>query len=392
MMKMTWSKFAWTAAAIGVLVIGVFGIRYAVGMGEPPSGDVPAAPTDVIELGGDPAYSPDGQSLAYTCNSGESGALMLSRNGDAVQTLTGGPGRYYRPTWSPDGLCLAYLVGEKEGPSGGMTCNVWVYDLRLGQNTTTPLTVFYFHDEYSSPPIQWFPDGSNLLTSGPPIAIWDVASKSTVTVTDRMAKTQAAAVSPGSLFVAWLEYGEMTVFLKVYDVGTAQTSEALSWTTLSFEGRGLAPEWVTEDQVLVPVERPDGTLGICSVVVSSGATTEIIYPASMPIVSPDGSRVAFATEENGGENGVYDLATGQTTWIAGTGAAFMKWSPHGTRLLLFGRLRANAFDLGTGTMVELLSGSEVGWYPEWSPDDARLAFAVTEAGKQNIVFRGIPGH
>jgi len=98
---------------------------------------VPAKKGDIHDLTNtsgvherEPAWSPDGKSLAYL--SDESGEYELhirdDHVGGAVKKLTLGqaPSYYYSPIWSPDGKRIAYT--DKR-------LNLWYIDLATGKNT-----------------------------------------------------------------------------------------------------------------------------------------------------------------------------------------------------------------------------------------------------------------
>jgi Tol biopolymer transport system component len=381
------------AAAVGFVVLFAsagLGTWWASAVIRPAGGHPPGTSVAEARPGSDPAYSPDGRFLAYASNSGADGSLLVDRSADVDKVVFQGPGFCYRPVWSPDGRLLAYLVGPPVGPSGAAACSVWIYDLSLNRTAPTSLTVLHRRSEGAGPPVRWFPDSRRLLTSGPPVAVWDLASKEVVTLSGPAAKTGAAAVSPGGRLVAWEEDDGRTVRLRVFDTLTALAREMPVRRGSSQNGKASAPEWVTEDSLLVLTERPDGSTGIDALSVSTGRRQELIRSAAFAVVSPDLRRVAFGAPEGGGRNGVYDLGTGKTTWLSGAGVALVKWSPRGTRLLLFTRFAANVFDLASGEVVPVFSGAAIGGSPEWAPDDSHVAFTVIDAGTERIILRGVP--
>jgi Tol biopolymer transport system component len=115
-----------------------------------------------------PAWSPDGQWIAYTTlNDLEGGQLWKVRRsgGDPIQ-LTTGPGEYVHPSWSPDGSELVYLRGsgatergrtfthnpwwnvERISASGGESTRVTQVSLPSGMNPSSVARRAIFHPTY----------------------------------------------------------------------------------------------------------------------------------------------------------------------------------------------------------------------------------------------------
>jgi tricorn protease len=118
---------------------------------------VPAEKGDVRNLTGstasaerNPAWSPDGRSIAYFADeSGEYELHVREARGSAPvkkYALGKAPSFYYNPVWSPDGKKIAY--GDKR-------MNLWVLDLGDGKNTLVDTGLY----QGDIPDPAWSPDG-----------------------------------------------------------------------------------------------------------------------------------------------------------------------------------------------------------------------------------------
>lgn len=99
----------------------------------------------------DPAWSPDGGSIAFTSDrDGRLGVFVMDEDGGGVKRLTDSASHSYRPDWSPDGSRIAF-VSERDG-----NAEIYVMD-RDGTNVQR-LTNAPAHD--SDP--AWSPDGTRI--------------------------------------------------------------------------------------------------------------------------------------------------------------------------------------------------------------------------------------
>lgn len=102
----------------------------------------------------DPAWSPDGEQIAYAHNAGDhenSDIWIMEASGASKEALTHMKGPEYRPAWSPDGQRIA-LVGTETG-----TGQIYVVDVR--DRSVHQLT----HDETWKEGLAWSPDGRRIL-------------------------------------------------------------------------------------------------------------------------------------------------------------------------------------------------------------------------------------
>ncbi len=281
--------------------------------------------------------SPDGTQLAFSWNpTGQWEVYLMPLDGSTPpQQITTGPGAKFAPRWSPDGKRLAYVLDL----DGGEWFDIYVYDFATGQHgNLTPDT-----PDAIMPGYCWSPDGSSIAF-----------------ISDRSGRfdtyVMPASGGPARLVLS-LPYPDWKVH----------------WSP---DGHWLAVVTVARGQdywtFIVPAEggkaRP--------VADTSGA-----IHAKDASWSPDSSRIAFASNVHGYfDIGVYELATGQITWVTeGDGnKEHPHWSPDGQRLayvVSHGPVTALA-------VLELESRAEVTYQVEpgvhymlrFTRDGAHLAF------------------
>jgi Tol biopolymer transport system component len=119
-----------------------------------------------------------------------------------------------------------------------------------------------------------------------------------------------------------------------------------------------------------------------------------------PSWSPDGGKIVFSTTgfvtpeyvPRGGPLAIVDLATGDVHEIDGTSDAFQpSWSPHGQRVAFWSRRGGGnpQRDIWTvasrgGKPVEVTNDPATDWNPVWSPDGRYLYFSSDRSGTRNL--------
>jgi Tol biopolymer transport system component len=104
----------------------------------------------------DPAWSPNGSTIAYSAPSPLGGRYIYAMKADGSQPTQVTSGLYYtdsQPAWSPDGMNLAFISDRGGNPQ------LWTMSLSDGtmtQRTTTAVAP-------ANP--SWSPDGSNIVYS-----------------------------------------------------------------------------------------------------------------------------------------------------------------------------------------------------------------------------------
>lgn len=156
----------------------------------------------------DPAWSPDGKSVAYFSDaSGEYELHVRSQDGRGEPKkfkIGDAPSFFYNPSWSPDSKKIAY--SDKR-------LNLWILDLETGQSTkfdTLP------YDDDIPAPVSWSPDGKWLAYSRQlanyqnAIFLYSLDAKKTHQVTDGMSDAR---------YVAFDKSGKYLYFTASTDIG-----------------------------------------------------------------------------------------------------------------------------------------------------------------------------
>jgi dipeptidyl aminopeptidase/acylaminoacyl peptidase len=250
-----------------------------------------------LEIASDPQISPDGTRIAYVRRSNDvmsdrarSTIWLVDVKSGAQSPLVAGPGSHVSPRWSPDGARLAY-VSTGEGGAAPQLHVRWMANGETARITGLP-------DSPNS--ITWSPDGTQIayvmgipgepmkLGSAPPRpegAKWAEPLEVIDRVTYRADGGGYVKPAFDHLFVVSTDGGapRQLTFGNVNDGGP------LSWSsdarTLFFAAvRGK--DWERE-----PVNSEVYALDI-----ASGAATALTSrygPDLAPVVSPDGSRIAY---------------------------------------------------------------------------------------------------
>ncbi|MGS1017531.1 prolyl oligopeptidase family serine peptidase [Allosphingosinicella humi] len=277
------------------LLAGVSGAAFAA----PATGPSPIlqqADLFSLEAAASPEISPDGSKIAYVRLSGDVMSDLMRPSIWLVDTRTGeqmplaaGPGAHSQPRWSPDGKRLAYISTAEGG-----TSQLFVRWMESGES----VRITGLPDSPSA--IEWSPDGRQIAYA---MFVPDEGMKLGAPASKPEGAKWAepleiiSAVTYRADGEGYLKPGYSHIFLVSSDggaprqlsFGAVNDNGPLSWSpdgrTLYFSGN-RSPNWERE-----PVNSEVYQLDVASGAVT--ALTDRIGPDANPVVSPDGSKIAY---------------------------------------------------------------------------------------------------
>lgn len=329
------------------------------------------------EFDSSPRWSADGNSVRFvrqvSTGAEQTKALMeINADGSGERTLTtcgAGDQCAFQPiAQAPDGSRIAY-VGRYDTPS------LVVLDAETGATDSISLPAGADVGE-----IAWSPDGSKLAVFAggrrPDLLLVDPASGK---VDDVL--TQAS--SQGDL--AWLPKGAVGPVAEPSDSSATSSSPVASipdGTIVFGSSSGSAGE---DDATEIWAVHTDGS--DLTPLTDNGAID------MDPALSPDGSRIAFASYRQGDRNTqIYVMNADGTDQHAltdrRTGAVQPAWSPDGTKIAFvsgagYGEPGGVFVMNADGTGLELLAEGNA-FEPTWSPDGLSILYALNAKGQTHL--------
>jgi serine/threonine protein kinase/Tol biopolymer transport system component len=199
--------------------------------------------------------------------------------------------------------------------------------------------------------------------------------------------------SDGSMVVyAGSSSGNFDIYLR--DVGAREAINLTSDSPVNDSQPALSRDG---QQIAFRSERDGG--GIFAMGRTGGVPRRIARSGFNPTWSPDGKRIATATESTDWRPGtrsaaesvlsVTDVVTGETRALPTGDAVQPAWSPNGHRIAYWGLWQRNQRDVWTispdgAAPVRVTSDAALDWSPTWSADGRWLYFASDRGGSVNL--------
>jgi Tol biopolymer transport system component len=317
----------------------------------------------------DPAWSPDGTSLAFVVQqfhddgtTGRSDLWVMRADGSDPRQLTDGPGSSWSPTWSPDGTRIAFASGDPAS----------IFVINADGTGSTRLS----EDGVSASDPSWSPDGSRIAFAGK-----DARGEQDLYVLNTGGAGASLLLSlPGwQIEPTWSPDGQMIAFTTSSPDGagfgvSVMDADGTNVRSLTDQPAAQSADWSPDGrQVAFMALRPGTDHDTLYVMNADG--TEVHELPGLPTEATSPSWQAVPVEATPSVSptpapGISPLANGQIYFRvgAGDGPIFIyKIQPDGTG-------EQPAFD----------SQPPHVWEVSWSPDGRRIAYADHVVGSEGI--------
>ncbi|MGE0811942.1 MAG: amidohydrolase family protein [Vicinamibacterales bacterium] len=400
----------------------------------PSAGGAATRITDVFNDARQPAWSPDGTTIAFFAyRDGGYDLWAVAPDGSNQRKLTTGAFDDREPVWSHDGRRIAF--SSDRGDPLGSDYNIWTLEVATGaltQLTTDPAEDFM--PSWSGNDA----DVSFVSTRDGGHKVWAVPSRGGQAreIASSTGTVDAASWSPGGTVVAhaiegrssrleidgknvtgsenvfpfrpvWTSATEFyytadgrirkravggAAFTDVPFTATLQATPA-RYTRVKRDFDSRAPRKTLG--LVRPVLSPDGTkvafaaVGDIWVMPVGGAAENITKDRFLdtdPAWSPDGTKLVFSSDRGGNllQLWIRDLATGQDRQLTRltTQPQGATWSNDGTKIAFFDvdgmwrRAQVSVVDVASGAVTKIHDALFSPGNPTWSPDGARVAVAM----------------
>ena len=376
---------------------------------EPDGGHLTMLTNLTDQVADDPAWSPDGQRIAYAVrgSNGASDIWVINADGSGAYALTSGPGSSWGPTWSPDGSRLAYTHS-----ASGQADQIWV----VGADGSNPRAFTYCDPPEcvrdGSP--AWSPDGSR-------IAFVRVSGAGAITpvsvfiwpVEDSGPKPEAIELDSATWAsdVAWSPDASTLVFARSTSAGASfglwqVDADGSDLGPLGDRPSAQSPSWSPDGRYIAfmaPIGPERATLYVMDTDGTGvrripGLPIDAVSPSWQPVLADQTVPAPSRSMANGpiyfrvggGDGGsrvesILSDGTGRHVVFPDDGQirySRIDFSPDGTRIafdnFLQGEYGIETADPDGTDVVRLTDGVNDSW-ASWSPDGTKILFSSTRS-------------
>ena len=396
------------AVALAVVGFGWYKLR-GEGGSKPPGPAWKITPLTSFPGGkGEPAFSPDGRQIAFAwMGAGDDNTdiyVKLIGEGTPLR-LTTNPARDTSPAWSPDGRHVAFIRYAPEGNSLMTVPSLGGAERKLASLTSTA-------GVYLS--TAWSPDGKEVaitdsdLPNGP-TSIFLISLETG----ERRRLTTSLPQSGGDLVPRFSPDGRWVAFTRsrstavddIYVVPAAG-GEPRPVTKDGSEISASGLDWTADGREIIFSSRRGGLFGLCRVSVTGGTPEPlpgIGENTVAPTISRRGDHLAYLYRKLDyniwrapGPNATNKTAP-PTPLIASTRAeGSPRYSPDGKRIA-FASDRSGNHEIwagdaegGSPTQLTRFDSGQTG-SPRWSPDGQRIAFDARPTDNSDVYVVGADG-
>ncbi|HEX6903028.1 MAG TPA: protein kinase [Thermoanaerobaculia bacterium] len=340
-----------------------------------------------------PAFSPDGERIAFRSERDGGGVFVMGATGESVKRVT----RFgYNPAWSPDGKEILVATEGVGAPDVRKTdSRIWRVDVASGQSKLVVTS--------DSVQPSWSPGGHRIAYWGVPLnsakrVLWTVSADGgdAVQVTDDDYLNWNPVWSPDGkyLYFSSNRGGSMNLWRLPIDEATGRARGEAEPITTPSQWSGMMSLARDGRRILFATREGRSYLERVGLDPDGPAVTGPLTPVTQGYrevnycrVSPDGQWLAFATG--------FPQEDLFVTRIDGSGLRQLTddifrdrnpgWSPDGRRILFYSD-RGGRYDAWTiapdGSDIEQMTATrgEPIFFPLWSPDGRRLVCGLGYTG------------
>jgi Tol biopolymer transport system component len=365
-----------------------------------------------------PSFSPDGTRLAFVWNGDQMDNFDIyvrMIDDSTSHRLTTSPATDYNPVWSPDGRAIAFLRW-REGSRADIWVmpSLGGSERKIGEATpgdlNDPLLAWISH-------LAWSHDSRSLIVAdADPESRTQSLFKISTDTGEKRRITRALTFSMGDDSPSVSADGRTLAFVRSPTIAASDiyllplTVQMVSESTprrLTFENGYLYnPMWTSDGRDILYVTYLDGNTVIKRIPVQGGGQPEVVFTvgqrATSTALSPDGGRLVYAAAQDDLDIAVLSL-NGDSLHpnpphrlISSTRTDMSpQISPDGTRIAFASR-RSGPMEIWVADRdgknpVRLTQGLLYSGAPRWSPDAKMLAFGSVVNGKDDIFTVGASG-